>query len=85
MRTFEPMEGRVPTNGGDTWHCDRIGWGQLEPIASRRDGAYRQSRTSTLVDRGNIKKQEENTVDTALVATMRDPFSRFYCNLVTIR
>ena len=59
--------------------------GQLEPMAGRRDGAYRQSCASTLVDRGNIKKQEENTVDTALVATMRDPFSRFYYNLVTIR
>jgi hypothetical protein len=31
------------------------------------------------------KKQEENTIGTSLVATMRDPFSRFYYNLVTIR
>ena len=85
MRIFEPMEGRVLTDGGYTWHCGRIGWGQLEPIAGRGDGAYRQSCASTLVDRGNIKKQEENTVDTSLVATMRDPFSIFYYNLVTIR
>ena len=59
MRTFEPMEGCVPTDGGDTRHCDRIGWGQLEPMASSRDGAYRQSRTSTLVDRSNIKNRKK--------------------------
>jgi len=38
-----------------------------------------------LVDHGNIKKQEENTIDTSLVATMRDPFSRFYSKSVEIR
>ena len=59
--------------------------GQREPMASRGDGAYRQSCASTLVDRGNIKKQEENTIDTSLVATMRDPFSRFYSKSVEIR